>query len=112
MQQVYSARDGMEAHLLVSLLEAQGIESRVLGENLQFARGELPLTGQTLPSVHVRDDQVEAAMEIVREFEQNQTDGVVGLPDEPKWRCPGCEEEIEAQFAACWSCQTERPQAL
>ena len=26
------------------------------------------------------------------------------------WDCPGCGEAIEAQFGACWNCQTTRPE--
>ncbi len=26
------------------------------------------------------------------------------------WRCPGCEEVLEGQFASCWKCGHERPE--
>lgn len=54
-------RDAMEANLLRQLLENEGIPATTMGESLSAARGELPLTLETLPSVWVRREDVERA---------------------------------------------------
>jgi hypothetical protein len=72
MIKIYEARDSLEAHFLRNLLESADIETEVLGELLGMARGELPLTGETLPSVWVGPDDLVKARDVVHEFEQKQ----------------------------------------
>lgn len=101
---LYAARDGMEAHHLRAMLEAEGIEATVMGELLGTARGELPLTQETLPSVWVDESDMEAAARVVERLQDPPIEE--GKPD---WTCPACGEQIERQFDACWHCETERP---
>ena len=111
MKKVYTARDSMEAHFVRCLLEREGIEAVVFGEPLGLARGELPLTLQTLPSVWVRSEDVEQAVEIVEEYNQGcdmEGEDEMFEPLAP-WTCPNCGEEIEGHFTDCWKCQTPRP---
>lgn len=54
-------RDAMEANLLCQLLRNEGIEATTMGEPLAAARGELPVTMETLPSLWVRQEDVERA---------------------------------------------------
>ena len=105
---IFTARDLLEAHHVRGMIESAGIRAAVMGETLSFARGEVPMTQETLPSVWVLECDAEAAMPIVREW--------VGPGDrEPEdvmlaaWRCPQCGEAIEGQFSACWNCGMSRP---
>ncbi len=54
-------RDALEANLLCQLLQNEGIEATTMGEPLAAARGELPMTMETLPSLWVRREDVERA---------------------------------------------------
>jgi hypothetical protein len=70
MQTVYSAANSLEAHMIVGMLQQQGIVAHVLGEHLQSAAGELPLAG--LVRVQVNDEDHERALQIVRAWEMAQ----------------------------------------
>ena len=70
MKKIYTARDSMEAHFVRCLLEREGIEAGVFGEPLGLARGELPFTPDTLPSVWVKSEDAERAIDIVGEYDQ------------------------------------------
>ena len=66
--------------------------------------------------VVVARSDVALAERLIRDF-----GGGSGLMDEPSgepveetpvgrpWCCPGCSEQVEAQFGACWKCGTPRP---
>lgn len=106
MKQVFVAQHPAEAHLVRGLLEADGIRADVHGESLFGARGEAPATPDTLPSVWVVDDRdAPRAMALLAEYGRPQIPG----PDQPTWRCPDCEEEVEGQFTECWHCGASRP---
>lgn len=108
MKKIYSARDALQAHFLRHMLEAQGIEAKVLGDILGMAKGELPFTTDTLPAVWVREDDAAAAAAIVEEFENRDDAPIDPEADETPWQCPHCNETIEGQFTACWNCQNPR----
>ena len=108
MKKIYSARDSLEAHFLRHMLEAQGIEAKVLGDILGMARGELPLTTETLPSVWVKVKDAPAAAAIVEEFENRGDTPIDPELDDTPWQCPHRNETIEGQFTACWKCQNPR----
>ncbi len=109
MKKIFVAQDPMEAHFVRGLLEEAGFRAVILGESLATARGELPLTMETQPSVHVDDANVERAAQIVAEYEQRGRARSDGALPRRAWRCPGCGENVEDQFAQCWKCQTQRP---
>ncbi|KEF30985.1 hypothetical protein D777_02138 [Marinobacter nitratireducens] len=67
MQIAYRARDITEAHIVAGLLEANGIESFVGGHYLQGAMGEIGAAGFT--NVHVADEDLYRARELVKEYE-------------------------------------------
>ena len=60
----------MDAHFVKGLLQQEGIEASVVGENLLNAVGMLPLTDKSLPSVCVHDADEERAPLIVRDYQQ------------------------------------------
>lgn len=101
---LYTARDSLEAHYLRSLLAERGIAATVMGETLGAARGELPATQETLPSVWVNQADMEHAVPIARDLAESSHHPPTGEP----WTCPNCGEIIEPQFAACWNCGFER----
>ncbi|MBI5094143.1 MAG: DUF2007 domain-containing protein [Candidatus Hydrogenedentes bacterium] len=108
MKKVFAAQHPFEAHLVRGLLEGQGIEAEVRGEDLFSVRGEVPITQDTLPSVWVlADSQVEQAMDLVTAYLSKEAPADT---EATEWRCPDCGEQIEPQFTVCWKCGTERPE--
>lgn len=107
MKRVYVAKNPADAHLLKGLLEGERIEALVRGEFLWGARGEVPLTPETSPSVWVVNEvDYDRALEMVEEFRLNEG----GRPREgTEWTCGRCGEINEAPFTECWQCGTERP---
>ncbi len=61
-------RDAVEANLLCQLLQNEGIEATTMGEPLAAARGELPMTMETLPSLWVRREDVERATAMLEQL--------------------------------------------
>ena len=114
MRHVYTGRDEMDAHFVKGLLEGEGIEAAVMGENLVNAVGTLPLSDNSLPSVWVPDGDVDRAMLIVRDYEEvdrvNAEETVEDAP-RPTWKCANCGEAVEEQFSECWNCGRARPDA-
>jgi DNA-directed RNA polymerase subunit RPC12/RpoP len=132
MTKIYSARDPSDAHLVVAILDSHGIVAIVQGESLWAARGGLPVSPDSAPSVWVADDAAaERARRIIatEHGPANPTHclncgyDLRGLPEprcpecgEPftrigatrPWTCPNCGERCEGQFTQCWKCGTER----
>ncbi len=87
MKQVYIADDPTEAHLVKGILEQFGISCEVRGEALWIARGQLPLTSETLPTIWVIDDnRFEEAMELAERFKN----GTLTSGSGRDWKCPEC----------------------
>jgi hypothetical protein len=61
----------MQAHLVLGLLEEQGIRSFVEGEMLFGVRGDVGMTPASLPKVSVADDDAARAVEILSAHERN-----------------------------------------
>ena len=92
-----------DAHLLKGFLKSEGIEAVVQGEFLWIARGEVPITADTAPSVWVTDNaDYERAMDVVNEFQSSENSSG------PEWKCAHCNETNEGQFTECWHCGTPR----
>ncbi|MFO7568656.1 MAG: DUF2007 domain-containing protein [Smithellaceae bacterium] len=106
MKRVYLARNPADAHLLRGILESHHIQAVVHGDFLWSARGEVPLTVDTSPSVWVQHDiDFERASEVVRQFQsQISADAFSGAD----WTCGHCGETNEGQFSECWQCGTGR----
>ncbi|HZK80873.1 MAG TPA: DUF2007 domain-containing protein [Humisphaera sp.] len=113
MQQIYTARNDMDAHFLKGLLEQEGINSVIQGEALEGAWGDMPVSARSLPGVWVDEADVAKATPIVDEY-QKREDAHLKEPDTddetagPTWKCPKCGEEVEDQFDVCWNCGAER----
>jgi hypothetical protein len=105
MRQIYVAKDPLDAHLLKSLLGAQGIRAQVRDEALWGARGEAPLSPGTCPTVWIEDDRDHAAAaKIVQGYPGTGAGAAAGS----SWSCSGCGEQLEPQFSECWSCGEAR----
>lgn len=70
MKTVYQTQIGVEAHMILHLLQGAGIHGQVLGEHLQGGVGELPAAG--LVRVVVEDTQEARAREIITDWERMQ----------------------------------------
>src|SRR5665213_831482 len=112
MQQIYSARDDMDANFLKGLLEQEGITAIIQGERLEGAWGTMPVTSNSLPGVWVDEADLARAELIVAEYRQHEHQHAVGgeTPPQETWKCPKCGEEVEEQFDQCWNCGTEKPE--
>lgn len=106
MLQVYTAEHPTEAHYVKGLLESQGISCDVRGEFLFGARGALPITTETAPSIWIFDDaKYNDAIELIKEYENLKNKDT---SNDPSWVCHTCGEESEAQFTTCWNCLEPR----
>jgi hypothetical protein len=70
MKSVFEASTGLDAHMILNLLEQRGISGRIEGEYLQGGIGELSAMG--FVRVLVADEDYAEAMQIVSEWEAIQ----------------------------------------
>jgi hypothetical protein len=106
MQRIYGARDSIEAEFVKGLLDAEDIRAVVQGSALEGARGDIPFTAASLPSVWVNEADVPRAIQIVDEFRRG---GPAAAHPTAPWKCLRCGEVMEGQFTSCWKCGAERP---
>ena len=78
MKIAYRASDIIEAHIVAGMLEAHGIAAHVGGHYLQGAIGDLPPLG--IANVSVADEDIEAAMAVIAEYQQ--AEGVQSSADD------------------------------
>jgi hypothetical protein len=130
MLKVYVAQNPMEAHLVLGLLEAEGIPGEVRGDALfSTLQGGAAAAG-LLPAVWIqRDQQAPAALARVARFTAGARSGAgETLPPIPSatpyprftagarsgagegepWHCGACGEDHEGQFTHCWRCGADR----
>jgi hypothetical protein len=109
MKQVYMAESPIEAHMVVDLLRAQGIEAVVQGEELFGIRGAVPISYPTVWVLDEDDYERGRALALAYDRGQYQAQGL-GEQVQEAWTCPQCGERIEGQFDQCWNCGTDRPE--
>ncbi len=100
-----------DTNLLCDLLTANGVTPRLADEMMgSLAPFVIAAGHSTAVKVLVPEDQLDDARDVVVEFAEA---GPGGLAREAgsSWRCPHCGEECEANFDACWNCQTDRDTA-
>ncbi len=110
LKKIYEADGPGDAHVLRGLLEVEGIDAVIRGDDM------VPLQGGSLAFVEIRtsvwvlDDDAARyarAVAIADEYAARKqapaaAEGVGG------WRCRSCGETVEEQFTACWSCGADR----
>jgi hypothetical protein len=92
---VYSARDVVEAYSLCAALKEEGIQARVVGENLGSAAGALPLGEATAPRVWVLQADEARARELIARWtrEPHPAPGDLAEEDEEEaWADEATEE--------------------
>ncbi len=72
MRLLYEAQNSIEAHMILNLLEQQGLSARIDGEYLQGGMGELPAGG--LVRVMIEEEHYAAGRKAVQEWEAEQPD--------------------------------------
>jgi hypothetical protein len=106
MKRVFIARHSAEAHFVRGLLETEGIQAEVRGEDLSGVRGGVPITPDTSPAVWiVEDSEAEQAGALVKRYE---TGTGLESASSSSWQCSRCGEQVEGQFTSCWKCGTDR----
>ena len=98
--QVYEFED--EAHLARSVLDAGGVDAKVLGSETAGFGG---LSNDAAFQLVVRRDLFEKARELLENIESDDTEETV-----PAWTCH-CGEEVDEGFAICWACGADWPEA-
>ena len=72
MIEIYKAPTPQDAYILLALLEAEGVYAVVENDKLFNMVGELPYSGEILPSVVITDNsQKEKALSIVNSYIDN-----------------------------------------
>ena len=106
MKQVYSVPEPAEAHIVKGVLESNGIQCEIRGENLAGLRGLLPISGETAPSIWIFEDtKYDEARMIIKEYEQTKLNEPANAV---AWVCSFCGEESDSEFTECWKCGTSR----
>ncbi|KPK11229.1 MAG: hypothetical protein AMJ68_06420 [Acidithiobacillales bacterium SG8_45] len=97
MKRLYTAADLTEAYLVRDMLADAGIRSRILNEHAQGGIGEIPFT-HAYPELWIeRENDLERARKLVKEFEAR-------VNSEVYVDCPRCGEENPENFETCWHC--------
>ncbi len=108
LKKIYVAANAVDAHMFKELLEQEGVQSVVRGDDFVPLQGGSLFTMETRPSVWVFDDEhVLRARELADDFRRRATSSDETLAS---WTCR-CGETIEEQFTECWSCRRPKPDA-
>ena len=96
---IYKASNSREAHFIKGLLKKYSIESKLLGEKLSIAIGELPIDALRV-DILVPKDQIKKSQNIISDYENNL------LPNKNKetWECSACKKTNPSSFEICWNC--------
>lgn len=110
LKKIYVANGPGDAHVLRGLLEVEGIQTVIRGDDMLPLQGGSLFHVETRPSVWVLADDAARyarAVEIAGAYAAGRPEPLED-GEEGGWRCASCGESIEAQFTACWSCGKER----
>jgi hypothetical protein len=97
MIKTYTAANLQDAHILLGLLHAEGINARILNASAQGGLGEIPFAC-TYPEIWLENarDTVRAKA-VIEQFERPSS---TGLP----LTCKRCGEDSPPGFELCWNC--------
>jgi hypothetical protein len=97
MIRAYTAANLQDAHILLGLLQAAGIEARLFNVSAQGGLGEIPFT-HAYPEIWLVDAaDLARARGVFERFERP-------APAAQPRRCPACGEENPGAFEICWNC--------
>ena len=104
MFKVYESFDFSRVGQMQSLLEAHGIRTFLRNQFGSSVMGEVPFV-EVVPQLFVLEEQ-----DLARALELLQLDRPAEQGGE-SWTCRECGADVEGNFARCWQCGEERPQA-
>lgn len=94
-----------DATLVKNLLEGAQIEAVLLDEQMgRLIPFYLSAMSAGAVKVAVRPSDAEEARIVLSATDESMSE------EAGTWDCSRCGEAIEAQFGACWNCQTPRPE--
>ncbi len=96
MKKIFTHENPVILHNVRNLLQAEGIETRVVNEFAAGAAGNLPAF-DTWPELWLEDDSRYRDAEQVLQQILDQRPG-------PDWYCRGCQELNDGAFQVCWKC--------
>ena len=96
------AANAIEGNLIRGLLQSEGIEVELHGDQLTAYPG-VPRISET--RIFVRPEQRAAAQAAIRLYERRGA-------EQRQWRCDSCGESNTAAFETCWQCQRPSPEPL
>jgi len=97
MIKAYTAANLQDAHILLGLLHAQGIEARILNANAQGGLGEIPFAS-TYPELWLVHERDRGRAQTVFEAFERPAAGTGPT------RCTRCGEDNPVEFELCWNC--------
>ena len=98
-KKIYKAANYYEAHFIKGLLKKNSIKSKLIGENLSIAVGELPPEVLQV-DILVHKNYLMKAQQIMTDYENNLS----SINNKEDWKCPSCNNINPASFEICWHC--------
>ena len=95
---VYRAENSYEANFIKGLLKEYSIESKLLGDNLSIAIGELPVDAMQV-DILVENTNLVKSKKILLDYKNKLANK--NLYDR---NCKNCDELIPSSFESCWNC--------
>ena len=95
---VYRAENSYEANFIKGLLKEYSIESKLLGDNLSIAIGELPVDAMQV-DILVENKNLVKSKKILLDYKNKLANK--NLYDR---NCKNCDELIPSSFESCWNC--------
>jgi len=103
MKELFREFDFTKVGYYQSILESQGIETFVKNRDVAGLAGEVAILPDLWPTLCViKDEDYEAAMQLIKDSVSDNTEGVDIEVD-----CPACKEKNPGNFDLCWSCGAE-----
>ena len=88
-----------------SILEDAGIATTIKNLGASSGSGEIPFTDVFPELWVVEDTDYDRAIGLLEPYHDRE------IPEETRWACPSCAEELPGSFGQCWQCGTMRPVA-
>ena len=103
MKKIFTHENRVILFNIKNVLQAAGIETRVVNEFAAGGAGDLP-TFDTWPELWLEDESCYQAAELILKKILDESDG-------REWYCGGCGELNDAAFQLCWNCGGEGEKA-